>query len=266
MKSDLVISRINSVYYHSTDHWNRDFFAPRRYDGIVLFAEGEIEYRFDDRTLTAKKGDLLFLPGDVPYSGVRHTERVAFYVLDFSCLDGYLDVPFVCRADAQTEARFEQVLEAWEQQRLDVFYAVKGFAYEMLCKLCRAGDTPMNAADRVVRYIADNLGDPGLTNRTICDAFFLSLSTLRRMTVSATGLTPGHLLTRMRIDRAKNALRYSEHSIGQIARECGYASPYYFSRCFHGETGMSPTLFRKLFHQGGSDAWEDKMLTDVNLS
>ena len=66
MNGDLIISQIDSVYYHKTDRWNRDFFASRKYDGIVLFTEGEIEYRFADRTVTAKKGDLLFLPGDQP--------------------------------------------------------------------------------------------------------------------------------------------------------------------------------------------------------
>lgn len=249
VNNDLIISQINSVYYHKTDHWSRDFFAPRRYDGIVLFTEGEIEYRFADRNVTAGKGDLLFLPGNQPYSGIRHTDNAAFYVLDFTCLDAYLDAPFVCKADADTESRFKTVLDAWECQKLDAFYVIKSFAYDTLCKLCRTDSAPSDTADRIVQYIADNLDDPAMSNQTICGAFYLSPSTLRRMTVSATGLTPGQLLTKMRIERAKNAIRYAKKPVKQIARECGFTSPYYFSRCFHEETGMSPTEFKRLFEK-----------------
>lgn len=247
MNSDLLISHINSVYYCRTDHWSRSRFAPRRYDGIVLFTEGEIEYHFADRKLTARKGDLLFLPGDLPYSGVRKTENTAFYVLDFTCLEAYLDEPAVCAADAETEERFRQALRAWECRKTGMLFTVKSVAYELLGRLCRERDASDPAADRIVQYIARHLDDPELSNRNICEALFLSPSTLRRTTFAATGLTPGHLLTRLRIDKAKNALRYSDRPVKQIARECGFSSPYYFSRCFHEETGLSPTAFREQF-------------------
>ena len=85
MEMDMNIKRIVNAYYIETSRWKRDFFAPRNNDGIVLFAEGKIEYDFGFKKLVAQKGDVLLLPGNAPYSGVKKTDKVAFYVLDFEC-------------------------------------------------------------------------------------------------------------------------------------------------------------------------------------
>ncbi len=59
------------------------------------------------------------------------------------------------------------------------------------------------------------------------------------------GITPAEFLVRARVERAKDLLLYSSHSMGQIAETLGYADGYYFSRQFKERTGRAPSFYRK---------------------
>lgn len=59
-----------------------------------------------------------------------------------------------------------------------------------------------------------------------------------------TGMTPGGMITYLRIEMAKNLLSITESEIGEIGALCGYNDRAYFSRIFHKYTGYSPTGFR----------------------
>jgi transcriptional regulator GlxA family with amidase domain len=58
------------------------------------------------------------------------------------------------------------------------------------------------------------------------------------------GQTPGRYLIQARVDRARHLLRFSSHSIKQIAAILGYREPYFFSRQFRQRTGLTPSVYR----------------------
>lgn len=60
-----------------------------------------------------------------------------------------------------------------------------------------------------------------------------------------TGMTPGGMITYLRIEMAKNLLSITESEIGEIGALCGYGDRAYFSRIFHKQTGFSPSGFRE---------------------
>lgn len=59
------------------------------------------------------------------------------------------------------------------------------------------------------------------------------------------GLSPKADLIDSRIQLAKQMLYYSEYSITEIARQCGFQNIYYFSNHFKNVTGMSPSEYTK---------------------
>jgi hypothetical protein len=132
---DLNVKNIVNAYYIKTDVWERNFFDTRYYDGIVLFDEGEIEYSFADKKLCAKKGDFLFLPGNIPYSGKKLTETVGFYVVDFECFSSN-EFSNAIGATVHTtyeynifSEKFSKVVELWKKQHIDVNFKIKSFIY-----------------------------------------------------------------------------------------------------------------------------------------
>ena len=102
--------------------------------------------------------------------------------------------------------------------------------------------------DVIVAYIAENVGNPDLSVGQLCRKFFISESQLRRNIQRATRLAPSEYILTLRINRAKNELSYTDRSVKEIAARCGFASPYYFSRCFRQSTGLSPLAYRKNSH------------------
>lgn len=59
------------------------------------------------------------------------------------------------------------------------------------------------------------------------------------------GCPPSVYLTRYRIQRAKQLLRHSALPVGAVAASVGFEDPFYFSRTFRRETGLSPTEYRR---------------------
>jgi len=83
----------------------------------------------------------------------------------------------------------------------------------------------------------------------------LSPRTLNRRFKQATGVSPQAYLQRLRIAAAKDLLRQSNLSIGEIAWQLGLQDASYFSQLFRQHSGMSPLRYReavrgKLFHPG----------------
>ncbi len=73
----------------------------------------------------------------------------------------------------------------------------------------------------------------------------LSYRHFRRVFKNSTGLPPQQYLLNLRINRAKTLLEEHRLSIGQIAQQCGFADPYYFSRTFKLKTGSWPSQWQQ---------------------
>lgn len=72
----------------------------------------------------------------------------------------------------------------------------------------------------------------------------LSLSRFSHLFKEQVGETPLQYLEHRRVERAKELLQMTGRTVSQIAYECGFESPFYFSRVFKRNTGLSPKQFR----------------------
>ncbi len=251
--NDLCVTKIFNLYKRTDIKWRREHLEPRGKDGLVLFLEGEIEYIFTQGSITAKPGTLLLLPGNIPYRGRALTEPVTYFVLDFESASENmlteLGAPCIAspQSFAELEAGFAEALSAWQLQHLDTVFRVKSFLFWALSVLVKesGGIRPHSQLSALLAYISDHYADKDLTATLLCKKFFISESQLRRNILKATGLTTNEYITSLRINRAKQELICTEKSIQQIASEQGFASPYYFSRCFHKHTALSPKEYRK---------------------
>lgn len=74
----------------------------------------------------------------------------------------------------------------------------------------------------------------------------MSPATMRRKCMALLGMAPKHYQLQLRIDRAKELLVSTSHSIEEIANSIGYEDSFYFSRLFFKREHRSPSEFRKL--------------------
>ncbi|OJJ21103.1 hypothetical protein BKI52_11065 [marine bacterium AO1-C] len=93
-------------------------------------------------------------------------------------------------------------------------------------------------------YLHD-CGDEHLTLDTLSKSIGVSKYYLHRLFTKITGRTPLQYLTYIRLEKAKNRLKYSQGTILDIAIDCGFESLSYFSIAFKKHLGVSPSQYRK---------------------
>ena len=98
--------------------------------------------------------------------------------------------------------------------------------------------------EAAISYMKAHYMDPKLSLEATCDHVGISVSYLSLLFRKNTGLTFVKYLTALRMDRARELLKYSGDRIIEIAEKCGYRDVYYFSHSFKKHEGISPKQYR----------------------
>lgn len=72
----------------------------------------------------------------------------------------------------------------------------------------------------------------------------LSPQKLARLTKRLFGLTPSHLIAKIRLTAAARLLRETDQSVAEVAVSCGFYDHSAFTRAFRAATGVTPSEFR----------------------
>ena len=108
----------------------------------------------------------------------------------------------------------------------------------------QTSDNKNAALDEIIKYIRSNFGG-NLTLDLLAEQAHISREYLSRKFKNYTGTNLSDFITEVRIERAKQLLRSSTHSITDISAYCGYTSLGNFQRFFKKLTGCSPSEYRK---------------------
>lgn len=98
--------------------------------------------------------------------------------------------------------------------------------------------------ETAISYMKANFADPKLSLEVTCDNVGISVSYLSLLFKKNTGQTFVKYLTALRMDKARELLKYSGNRIIEIAEKCGYKDVYYFSHSFKKHEGISPKQYR----------------------
>lgn len=93
------------------------------------------------------------------------------------------------------------------------------------------------------RILADEFKEP-FSLPALARRCGLSVSRLSHL-FKQTGETPQQFLEQQRISHARQLLTLTNLSIEQIAADCGYEDPFYFTKRFRRSQQMSPSEFRR---------------------
>jgi AraC family transcriptional regulator of arabinose operon len=98
--------------------------------------------------------------------------------------------------------------------------------------------------EKIVRLFTERPGD-GYDVNSLSRLVSLSPSRLAHLFKEQTGESVMETLLKIRMRKAAKLLEFTTLPVGDIARDVGFSSPYYFTRQFTAFYGMSPTLYRR---------------------
>ncbi|TCC51473.1 AraC family transcriptional regulator [Kribbella pittospori] len=102
-----------------------------------------------------------------------------------------------------------------------------------------------SAAVRGAAHLEELVPRRNASIQTVADALSMSPTQFTRRFRKAYGVPPVRYLTELRLARAQRLLLDTDRSVASIADDCGYSSPFYFSRVFRQVTGHTPTSYRE---------------------
>ncbi len=97
---------------------------------------------------------------------------------------------------------------------------------------------------KVLAFVEKHISDSDANIDGMASELAVSRSGLNRKTKLFFGITPIELLREARIRRAEILLKDCEKTINEVAYDCGFSDPKYFSKCFKASTGKTPSEYR----------------------
>ena len=103
--------------------------------------------------------------------------------------------------------------------------------------------------DQALSIIEERYMDPDLSLVVISSEIAVSPNYLSALIKKSTGSTFIDLLTRRRIETAKELVIGTSMKVKEISERCGYNDQHYFSYCFKKYTGLSPGACRRQYEE-----------------
>lgn len=216
---------------------------PRPYAALACRLAGRSEFVFSDKRISAKEGDVTYIPAGMPYE-VHSTgsEIVVIHMRDSNYSEAEL---FRSENPARLRAMFFQLLECFEQQKS--VHQPKALVYGILA--CMENEQKSAAVgspfEKCLNYMETHFCDPNMEIGEACAAGFISQSGLQRAFHKRFGMSPKEYLGKLRMNKAMQLLLEGERSVKQIAFDCGFSDEKFFSRSFKQKYGFSPSEMKK---------------------
>lgn len=121
------------------------------------------------------------------------------------------------------------------------------FTYAMEVMNKNRGNFGEERAIMAINYISEHYSECDLSLQEVCARLAISVSYFSSAFKSYTGMTFVEMLTKVRMDAAKELLQGTSLKTYEIAERCGYNDSNYFSSIFKKSVGKTPREYAKQF-------------------
>jgi len=205
--------------------------------------------------LPLQPGDLLWMPPAVPFA-IENTDGLEYLYISF--LGGRanrLREQLRCKYSGEVLSGYEALLPLWESA-FGVADSIsndrcEGILLYTLSEIGRSRLVPSptfhkaTAGERIKLYIDEHFSDSTLSLESIGTALsyhpkYVSTAFKQEFSVSVR-----EYLREMRVQQACTLIRQGFTALKDIAPQCGFSDPLYFSRIFKREIGLTPMEYAK---------------------
>lgn len=151
--------------------------------------------------------------------------------------DAYITKPFSIKL---LLARIFKLIEQRNKLR-EKFSSDSSMARPVLC----SNEKDKDFVEKLNRIVEEQLANPEFTVDEFASAMAMGRSVFFRKVRGVTGYAPKEYLRVIRMKKAAELLLTTDKSVTEITYLVGVNDPFYFSRCFKEQFGMSPTAYQK---------------------
>ena len=230
-------------------------------DWLITFTRaGEGRYRLADAEFICHAGDVMILQAGAPhdYATAANAEPWDFFWAHFTLRPDWAQ--WLQLREVAPGLRHQPIREAARHARIERAFlrlladcqgvgawqgGLTANALEEILILtsqqnaqssARASDPRVEAA---LAYVNQHFRDE-ITVEQLADKLALSPSRLAHLFKQETGEPIMQMVLRLRLRQAARLLEFTTLPVGEVAREVGFQSPFYFSRQFSNHFGRSP--------------------------
>ena len=103
--------------------------------------------------------------------------------------------------------------------------------------------------EKAKEYLKENFGDSTISLNQVAQSIYISPSYLSMLFKKETGKSFVDYLTRLRLEKAMEYLRFDNLKTYEIAEKTGYNDSHYFCVSFKKHTGFTPSEYRKNYEK-----------------
>lgn len=256
----LVIKSHGERYADSTWHSDAPFETQSR---LMFIQDGKLSYKIGGKKYTVVKNQLLLIPENrhveyrVPKNELVHLRYCNFNAkFDKKSIFDYLEGDWVADIDNPNKMLelFKRLDYVDEQNIIKDFISKKLCLVTILSEFLDKANLEMSDDNKKERLNLSGLVDH--IKRNINSKDVLNLDYLAKMVhvhpnylikefKKKYGKSPMQFVLDERTEQAKNMLKNTNLSIGDIARNMHFENAKYFSKFFKRRTGMTPSEYRK---------------------
>ena len=261
---EVTVSKINNCEkicqpygydYFVSEYRNASPRNPKGFYTLALVTEGECDYIFKNKTLSARTGDIVFLDNYTPFHQ-RTLNDFYVYVINFSSEGGLIQEPHIIKPMGFDRylSMFKEAAITFEQRKPGYVLLTKSIIYRILSAIqadSASSNQPRTKTDKIAfatDYIGKNLTNYQLSVETVAREMSISTTYLRKIFVESVGMSPLKYIKTRRINLAADILSTTDRSVNEAARECGFQDASYFCKEFKKIMGTSPLAFRNKYH------------------
>ena len=242
--------------FHTTkilkQHWKESKYsyrtAPRPDFGMLLVIKGSIDFVTDGEVLTARAGNLVFLPKYSRYEAFFMDEADDLLVsFDTSGEEILLHAPIVLseRTPLSCVERFRALVEGHFYKELTRLQK-KGLFYLLLDAVITEAEEQTNEHHHLINQAKALLQDASaLSVAKIAKKCAVSESSLRQIFKAQTGMTPAQYRTDIKLKQAAYLLESTDLTVHEIAEKLNFFDAPYFCKVFRSHIGLSPMEYAR---------------------
>ena len=209
---------------------------------LIFCTSGSGVMIFDDRKLPYATNDIAFIPSLLPHANVSATGFTNIHInMDEATLNQ--TEPFIIPADPNGflfnafAAAFYHYSSGSEGRAL----LLSLYGQLIAASLAVRKPERSEIVQKLENNILENYPDCGYDLNAFLSTLPFSAEYLKKLFKKEIGLTPLQYLTDKRLENAANNLAMSGGgNISEIAHQCGFSEPLYFSRLFKRKYGVAP--------------------------